>query len=188
MQQKFALLMFASVISTAAIAADSYTLDPNHSYPHFGVNHLGFSTMYGQFNKTSGKITLDRANKTASVDVEIDAASLSTGHQKLDDHLRSADFFNVKEFPKLVFKSTKVNFKGDTPATVEGNLTLLGVTKPVTLNIDSFKCGAHPMKKSEMCGIDASTMIKRSDFGMKYGLPNVGDDVKLFIDVEAYKD
>jgi polyisoprenoid-binding protein YceI len=88
----------------------------------------------------------------------------------------------------MTFKSTKVNFRGDVPATVEGNLTLLGVTKPVTLNIDAFKCGQHPMNKKDACGFDASAQIKRSDFGMKYGIPNIGDEVKLTIDVEAHKE
>ncbi|CAH1387888.1 YceI family protein [Candidatus Nitrotoga sp. M5] len=172
----------------AAHAADSYTMDPQHTYAHFSVSHLGFSTMQGRFDKTSGKVTLDRTKKSGSIDVTIGAASLTTGYDKRDAHLRSPDFFNVAEFPTLTFKSSAVKFKGDTPVSVEGKLTLLGVTKPVTLTIHSFKCGSHPMNKKELCGADASAQIKRSDFGMKYGLPSVGDDIKMVFEVEAYKD
>jgi polyisoprenoid-binding protein YceI len=163
-------------------------MDPQHTYAHFSVNHLGFSTMQGRFDKSSGKVTLNRAAKSGSVDVTIEAASITTGFGKRDDHLRSPDFFNVVEFPNLTYKSSAVRFKGDTPVSVEGNLTLLGVTKPVTLTILALKCANHPMKKKELCGADASAQIKRSDFGMKFGLPNIGDDIKLVFEVEAYKD
>jgi len=189
---RFKLSLFASALllasSAASAAPESYTIDPTHTYPHFAVSHLGFSTMLGRFDTSNGKLTLDRAAKSGSVDITIETASLSTGMQKRDDHLRSPDFFNVKEFPKMTFKSTVMKFKGDVPATVEGNLTLLGVTRPVTLTITAFKCGDHPMSKKAMCGADASAQIKRSDFGMKYGLPAVGDDLKLTFEVEAYKD
>ncbi|CAH1189703.1 Polyisoprenoid-binding protein [Candidatus Nitrotoga sp. BS] len=171
----------------AAHAADSYTIDSQHTFAHFSVSHLGFSTMQGRFDKSSGNITLNRAAKSGSIDVTIEAASLTTGYEKRDAHLRSPDFFNVAEFPTLTYKSNAVTFKGDTPVSVEGNLTLLGVTKPVKLTILSFKCGNHPMNKKELCGADAAAQIKRSDFGMKFGLPNVGDDIKMVFEVEAYK-
>ncbi|HEX5338720.1 MAG TPA: YceI family protein [Gallionella sp.] len=171
----------------SALAADSYTVDPTHTYPHFSVSHLGFSVMQGRFDKTSGKITLDRAAKSGSVEIAIDAASVSTGFAKRDDHLRSPDFFNVAEFPTATYKSSAVKFKGDVPASVEGNLTLLGVTKPVTLTIDAFNCGTNPMSKKDECGAAASAKIKRSDFGMKFALPNVGDDIKLVFEIEAIK-
>lgn len=186
-QNIIAVLLLAS-LPFATYAADSYSMDPQHTYAHFSVNHLGFSTMQGRFDKSSGKVILNRAAKNGSVDVTIEAASITTGFGKRDDHLRSPDFFNVAEFPNLTYKSSAVRFKGDTPVSVEGNLTLLGVTKPVTLTIHSFKCGNHPMNKKELCGADASAQIKRSDFGMKFGLPNVGDDIKLVFEVEAYKD
>lgn len=185
-QRIISVLLFASLPFVAS-AADSYVIDPQHTYAHFTVNHLGFSTMHGRFDKTGGKIILDRAAKSGSVDVTIDAASITTGLAKRDDHLRSPDFFNVAEFPILTYKSSAVKFKGDVPISVEGNLSLLGVTKPVVLTILSFKCGIHPMSKKELCGADASAKIKRSDFGMKFGLPNVGDELKLGFEVEAYK-
>lgn len=182
------LATLAFALPVSALAADSYTVDPAHTYPHFSISHLGFSTMQGRFDKTSGKVTLDRAAKTGSVDIAIEAASISTGFAKRDEHLRSPDFFNVAEFPTITYKSTAIKFKGDKPASVEGNLSMAGVTKPVTLNIDAFNCGTNPMNKKDECGAAASAQLKRSDFGIKYGLPNVGDDVKLVFEIEAIKD
>lgn len=180
-----ALFFFSTSVSAAT---ETYTIDPTHTYPHFAVSHLGFSTMRGRFDKSSGKLTIDRAAKVGSVEVTIETASLSTGLKKRDAHLRSPDFFNTVEFPKVTYKSTAVKFNGDTPTTVEGNLTLLGVTKPVTLAITAFKCGKNPMNQKAMCGIDATANMKRSNFGMNYALPGVGDNLKLTIEVEAYRD
>lgn len=174
-------------VSAVGVAADSYTIDPTHTYPNFTINHLGFSTLHGRFGKTSGKLTLDRAQSTGSVDVVIDAASVDTGFAKRDKHLRSPDFFNVVEFPEITFKSTKVRFQGK-GALVEGDLTIKGVTRSVTLNVASINCGVHPFNKKQVCGFDAKTTIKRSDFGIEYALPAVGDEVELDIEIEAIKD
>jgi polyisoprenoid-binding protein YceI len=180
--------LFVSVaLPLSTFAADSYTVDPNHTFPHFNINHLGFSTLQGRFDKTSGTVSLDRAAKTGSVEISIESASVSTGFAKRDEHLRSPDFFNAAEFPAITYKSTAMHFKGDTPASVDGNLTILGVTKPVTLTIDAFNCGTNPMSKKDECGAGASAQIKRSDFGVKFGLPAVGDDVKLVFEIEAIK-
>lgn len=182
------LLITFFIFSTSVFAAtETYIIDPTHTYPHFAVSHLGFSTMHGRFDKSSGKLTIDRVAKVASVDVTIETASLSTGLKKRDAHLRSPDFFNTAEFPKATYKSTAVKFNEDTPTTVEGNLTLLGVTKPVILTIIAFKCGKNPMNQKAMCGIDATANMKRSDFGMNYALPGVGDNLKISIEVEAYR-
>jgi polyisoprenoid-binding protein YceI len=143
--------------------------------------------MQGRFDKTSGTVTVDRAAKTGSVEISIESASVSTGFAKRDEHLRSPDFFNAAEFPAITYKSTAMHFKGDTPVSVDGNLTILGVTKPATLTIDAFNCGTNPMSKKDECGAGASAQIKRSDFGVKYALPAVGDDVKLVFEIEAIK-
>jgi len=180
--------LLAVSLPLAAHAGDSYTVDPAHTFPHFTINHLGFSTMHGRFDKTSGKITLDRAAKTGSVDIAIESASVSTGFAKRDEHLKSPDFFNAAEFPSITYKSSSMKFKGDAPVSVEGTLTLLGVSKPVTLTLTEFKCGDNPMSKKPECGAGATAQIKRSDFGMKFGLPGVGDDIKLEFEIEAYKD
>lgn len=193
-RNSIAALLFAnlSLVSAylpgSAHAAESFTVDPAHTYAHFSISHLGFSTMQGRFDRSSGKVTLDRTAKNGSVEITIDAGSISTGWAKRDQHLNSPDFFNAAEFPTVTYKSSIVKFKGDSPASIEGNLTLLGVTKPVALSIDAFKCGTNPMNQKELCGAAASAQIKRSDFGMKYGLPGIGDDIKLVFEVEAYKD
>jgi polyisoprenoid-binding protein YceI len=186
----FAAFAISIALPVSALAADSYTIDPQHTFPHFTISHLGFSTMHGRFDSTSGKVTLDRAAKTGSVEVAIETASITTGFAKRDEHLKSPDFFNAAEFPAISYKSTAVHFKGDTPVSVDGNLTMSGVSKPVTLNIDAFNCGPDPMdplKKKQKCGADVSTQIKRSDFGIKFALPAVGDDVKLVFEIEAIK-
>ncbi len=181
-------LLLAASLPLTAQAADTYTADPAHTYALFSVSHFGYSTMHGRFDNSSGKVTLDRAAKSGSVDIAIDAASVSTGFAKRDEHLKSPDFFNAVEYPSMTYKSSSMKFKGDDPVSVEGNLTLLGVTKPVTLSIDAFKCGPNPMNKKEECGAAATAQIKRSDFGMKAFLPGVGDDIKLEFEIEAYKD
>ena len=183
-------LLIASSLPLSVHATNSFTIDPDHTFPHFSVNHLGFSTMQGRFDASSGKVTLDSAAKKGTIEFSVKAASVNTGHAKRDEHLRSPDFFNAAEYPSITFKSTAVKFEADKPASVEGNLTLLGVSKPVKLNISAFNCGLHPMdptKKKFVCGADVSTQIKRSDFGMKYGLPAVGDDIKLVFAIEAIK-
>lgn len=189
---RFAILLSAALIivnSYQVLAAtENYTLDPTHTYLHFGVSHLGFSTLYGRFDQSSGHFSIDSAAKTASVKVTIETASINTGLEKRDDHLRSPDFMNAVEFPEATYQSTAVTFKGDNPSVIEGNLTLLGVTKPVTLTITAFKCGINPMNNRAMCGMDAVGSMKRSDFGMTYALPGVGDELKLTIGAEGYKD
>lgn len=183
------LVMVAALLPLgAAQSNNTFTIDPGHTYPNFKINHLGFSTMYGRFNKSTGKMMLDRDAKQASVEITIDAASIDTGHDKRDDHLRSPDFLNVAENPEITFKSTSVSWNGNKPASVTGDLTIMGVTKPVTLAVLSMNCGEHPFSKKLTCGFDAEGKIKRSDFGMKYGLPAIGDEMELMFEVEATKD
>jgi polyisoprenoid-binding protein YceI len=183
-----ALAVLALGLSVSAQAADSYTIDSRHTLPVFEINHLGFSTQRGRFNKSAGKISLDLAAKSGNVDLTIETASIDMGLDKWDEHLKSADFFDAAKHPTITFKSNKIKFDGDKVVGAEGDLTLLGVTKPVTLALSGFRCGEHPMLKKTVCGVDATTMIKRSEFGMKYGLPAIGDDVKLIVPVEAIKD
>jgi polyisoprenoid-binding protein YceI len=180
---------------TAVAAPENYTIDPNHTYPHWEVNHLGVSNWRGQFGKSAGKFMIDRAAKAGSVEITVQTASVISGDndkgsrpRSLDEHLRTPDFFNVAEYPTMIYKSTSVKFNGDNPGTIEGNLTLLGVTKPLVLHVENWKCQAHPFTKKEMCGANASGSFKRSDFGMKFGLAAVGDEIKLWIQIEGYKD
>jgi len=180
------VLLLVLLLPFSAFGA-SYTIDPAHTFPHFKISHLGFSTMMGRFNKTEGKLTFDEAKGTGSVEITIDANSVDTAFEKRDKHLRSQDFLNTTEFPTITFKSTKASIKGG-KGTVDGDITIMGVTKPITLNVTAMKCGAHPMNKKDMCGFDATAKLKRSDFGVKYGLPAIGDDMELIFEVEAFKD
>lgn len=179
--------VLAATFALPVAAADSYKIDATHTYPSFEVSHLGFSIQRGRFDKSDGKIVLDKEGKS-TIDITIDAASVNTGFQKRDDHLRAEDFFNVAKFPTITFKSSKLNYNGSTLTSAEGDLTMLGVTKPVTLDITNFKCGVHPMNKKDLCGAAATASVKRSDFGMKYGLPAIGDDIKIAIQIEAFKE
>jgi polyisoprenoid-binding protein YceI len=175
--------------ATAAIAApESYTIDPTHTFPRWAVSHHGFSIHRGQFNATSGKLTIDWAAKTGSMDIEVETASIGTGDPKFDKVLRSENFFNTEKFPRIRFRGNELRFEGDMPVAASGDLTLLGVTLPVTFRIESAKCGAHPISKRPLCGAEVAGSIKRSAFGMKASLPSIGDDVQLTIQFEAFKD
>jgi polyisoprenoid-binding protein YceI len=187
MFSRSALVAIAAFAGPALAAPETYNVDPNHTYPSFEISHLGFSTQRGRFDKTSGSITLDREAKIVSGAITIEANSIDTGNEKLEAHLRTPDFFDVEKYPTITFKATKGRFHGDTLAALEGELTLHGETRPVTLTVNKFHCGPHPVSKKPACGADAVATIKRSDFGMKYGLPVIGDEVKLLLNVEAYR-
>lgn len=170
-----------------ATAADTYEIDPSHTYPNFTVSHLGFSTMHGRFNETTGTIVMDREGGESSVDITIQAASIDTGHEKRDKHLRSADFFNVSEYPTITYESDQVYFQGENSATVTGKLTMLGTTKRVSLYVDSINCGEHPMSGDQVCGFNAMATVKRSDFGMTKYVPAISDEIDIRIEAEAVK-
>lgn len=178
-------------LSPAVLAQpEHYTIDVDHTYASFEAPHIqGISIWRGKFDHTqSGSVALDRAARTGSVEVVIDAGSVDAGHAKLNEHLRSPKFFDAAKYPTAVYKG-QIKFDGDTPAAVDGQLTLHGVTRPVALKINSFKCITHPMLKRQVCGADAAGEINRSDFGIDYGVDMVGSgQVKLAIQVEALKD
>jgi len=181
-----ALLATASA-SSAMAAADTYNLDPTHTFPSFEADHMGMSVWRGKFNKTKGTVTLDRAAKTGSLDLVIEADSIDFGLDAMNAHAKKADLFNVEKFPEITYKSKSFKFNGEQLVEVDGELTLLGVTKPVKLTVDKFKCIMHPRYKREVCGADAKAEFKRSDFGMNFGLPAFSPEVKLAIQVEAIK-
>lgn len=186
--KKALLLTALATLPTGAVLANNYTIDPGHTYVSFAINHLGFSTMRGKFNEQTGSLKYDPAAKTASVTIEIDASSIDTGHVKRDEHLSSPDFLNVAENPTITFKSTKAGWSGDKLTSVTGDLTVMGVSKSVTLNVTSINCGVHPFNKKDVCGFDAEASIKRSDFGVNYGLPAIGEVLDLNIELEGVKD
>jgi len=186
--KKLLLVVCIAVLPLNSLLAADYTVDPGHTYVSFAINHLGFSTMRGKFDQQSGKMAYDPASKKASVTIEIDAASIDTGHDKRDEHLRSPDFLNAVENPTITFKSNKTGWNGSTLESITGDLTVLGVSKSVTLKVNAINCGEHPFNKKQVCGFDAAGSIKRSDYGVNYGLPAIGEVLDLHIELEAFKD
>ena len=185
---KLYAMMIASSFSIAAFASpETYVIEPTHSMPRFEYSHLGFSIQLSRFDKTSGIITLDRANKTGSIDVVIDAKSVNTGSALFNEHIQAEDLFDTAKYPTITYKSKKVKFEGDKVVEIEGDLTVKGITKPVTLTVNSFLCMPHPMLKKEACGATATAKVKRTDFNMSKGVPYVGDEVTLTIPVESIK-
>jgi polyisoprenoid-binding protein YceI len=188
-------LIAASVLAALSIvtmgaaqaAPDTYNIDGSHTFPRFSYNHLGMSTQLSRFNKTTGTLVLDKAAKSGSVDVVIDITSVDTGFAAFNGHIQGEDFLDAAKFPTATFKSTKVVFEGDKPSAIEGNLTIKGVTKPVTLKVTNFVSAPHPMMKTEAIGADATVIIKRTDFNAGKFAPYVGDDVTITISLEALK-
>lgn len=178
---------FATIAGTTFAAPETYTIDSSHTFPRFSYSHFGYSKQLSRFDKTTGTIVIDREAKTGSVDVTIDTKSVDTGYALFNEHIQGEDFLDTAKYPTATFKSTKVHFKGSKPVSVDGELTLKGVTKPVTLKIDSFLQMPHPMVKKDGLGANATAKIKRSDFNMGKYAPHVGDDVTLDIAVEAIK-
>jgi polyisoprenoid-binding protein YceI len=179
------LAVLAAAAATTALAApQTYAFDPAHSFARFGYGHMGFSHQQSQFDKVSGTLTYDPVAHTGSADVSIDVDSVDTGSDQLNGHLKSSDFFDMAKYPTIHFKSTAVHFEGDKPVSLDGNLTVHGVTRPVTLTITHFKHGTN-MRKQDAIGADATATIKRSDFGLSLFAPMVDDTVILNVDFEA---
>ena len=172
----------------ALAAPETYVVDGSHTFPRFSYSHLGFSTQLSRFNKTTGKVVFDKAAKTGSVDIEIDAKSVDTGSTLFNEHIQGEDFLDTAKFPTATFKSTKVLFKGDKPAKIQGELTIKGVTKSVILTVTSFQAMPHPMQKKDAIGANATTTIKRSEFNAGKYAPHIGDEVRIDIAIEAIKD
>ena len=186
MQKSLAALIVSLAAAAPALAAPvTYTVDNTHTFPRFSYSHFGYSTQLSRFDTTRGTVVYNAAAKTGSVDITIDAKSVNTGYATFNEHIQGEDFLDTAKFPTATFKSTKVIFKGDKPVKVEGNLTLKGVTKPVTLTVTSFQSMAHPMLKKPAIGANAFTVVKRSDFGAGKYAPYVGDEVRIDIALEA---
>jgi len=186
--RSFMVVALGTLAGFASAAPVTYNVDTEHTHPSFEADHFGgMSVWRGMFDKVTGTVTLDRAAKSGTVDITIDTASIDVGLEKLETHLKSPDFFDVAQFPTATFTGKLARFKGEAPTEVQGELTLHGVTRPVTLKVNSFKCMPHPMKKKEFCGADASATINREDFGMGWG-KNFGFrmETKLRIQVEAF--
>jgi polyisoprenoid-binding protein YceI len=189
MKNALPVAMLALVTGAAIAAPITYDVDPNHTYPSFEADHFGgLSNWRGKFDKSSGTIVIDKDKASGTVDITIDAASIDFGHAKLNDHAKSAEIFDVAKFPTATYKGTLAKFKDGAPTEVEGQLTLHGVTKPVKLTVNQFKCMVNPMSKKEVCGADASATFNRSDFGVNFGDKfGFKQEVKLQIQVEGIR-
>jgi polyisoprenoid-binding protein YceI len=187
--KKFSLLMAALLaVASSSAFAQTYNIDPGHTYPSFEADHLGLSFWRGKFTKTSGKVVLDKAAANGgTLEITIDTNSIDFGHAKMNENARGKDMFNAEKFPTITYKSSALKFEGDKLVAIEGDMTLLGVTKAMPLKINHFKCMMHPLLKREVCGADASARFDRSDYGLSYGIPRFAPEVKLQIQVEAVR-
>ena len=186
MKQLSAALALVTLAAGSALAAPvTYTVDSSHTFPRFSYSHLGFSTQLSSFGNTSGTVVYDAQAKTGAVDIVIDMKTVNTGSSDFNGHIQGEDFLDTAKFPKATFKSTKVVFEGDKPASIEGQLTIKGVSKPVTLTVTSFQAVPHPMMKVPALGANAFVTIKRTEFNAGKYAPYVGDDVRIDIAIEA---
>jgi polyisoprenoid-binding protein YceI len=179
------LCVLAAPITAAFASPEVYGIDSDHTFVTWSVRHLGISTQRGRFNRSAGKVVLDREAHSGRVDVTIDAASIDIGSATLERVLRGSSFFDVERFPTVVFRSTAITFDGEQPTVIDGELTLLGVTRPVKLSVSGFACTRFPFIVTLRCGIDATTTLRRSEFGMTSFLGFVGDEVTLMIQAEG---
>ena len=185
---KHLALLVLLTSSIAFAAPETYLIDSKHTKPRFSYNHFGYSTQLSRFDKVTGKITIDKEAKKGTIDVVIETQSVNTGYELFNEHIQGEDFLATAKFPTATFKSTKVNFDGDKVTSVDGQLTLKGITKLVTLKVTSFLCMPHPMAKKDACGANATTEVKRSDFNMGKNAPYVSDEVTIDIPIEAIKE
>jgi polyisoprenoid-binding protein YceI len=186
-----ALVLACTMATTpqAIAEAEQYTVDSAHTFPQFEIDHLGYSRHRGRFNRTTGRLMLDRAGQSGSIEVTIDAASIDTGDDKLESILKTDAFFDVEKHPTLSFRSTSMQFDADRPVAVDGELTLLGVTRPMRLELDHFRCGLVLIGMRYVCGANATTRFLRSSFGMdRYIRFGLGDEVRVTIQIEATRD
>ena len=182
-----AVALASAFASSAFAAPETYVTEPNHTFANFSYTHMGLSTQLSKFSKTTGTVVYDKAAKTGSVDITIDMKSVDTGSNLFNGHIQKEDFLDTEKFPTATFKSTKVVFDGDKPASIEGNLTIKGITKPVTLKVTHFVNMEHPMAKKDAIGANATTVIKRTEFNAGKYAPAVGDDVTITVSIEAIK-
>ncbi|MGH8061861.1 MAG: YceI family protein [Pseudoxanthomonas sp.] len=186
MKRTLIFVVLAATSGIAMAAPVSYEIDPNHTYPSFEADHMGISVWRGKFNKTAGTLVVDKAAGTGSVDVSIDMDSVDFGLDTMNEHARTAEFFDVAKYPQATYKGRLESFVDGAPTRVVGELTLHGITRPVELKIDLFKCIPHPMYKRELCGANASAVFKRDEFGLVAGKDyGFNMDVSLRIQMEA---
>ncbi len=186
MKRILAGIGLALAAAAAQAAPETYLVDEEHTFAYYEIDHVGFSTSRGRFDKTTGRIVLDRAARTGSVEIAIDVGSLSTGVPELDKILKGEGFFEADKYPRMTFRSSRMRFEGDQLVAVDGDLTIRDVTRPVTLSVAKFRCAVHPTYRRETCGADATAQVKRLEFGVSRFPKLLADEVKLVIQVEGY--
>ncbi len=183
-----AALAIATAAAAPALAApESYQVDGTHTFPRFSYSHFGLSTQLSRFDKTTGTVILDKAARTGSVDIVIDTKSVNTGYATFNEHIQGEDFLDTANYPTATFKSTRIQFEGDKPVSIDGKLTIKGVTRPVTLKVSNYINMPHPMLKKDAIGADAEVVIKRSEFNAGKFAPHVADEVTITVALEAIK-
>lgn len=177
--------LVVALAAVPALAEETYLLETDHTIPTFEISHMGgLSMQRGMFSKTTGKVVIDRAAKTGSVEAIIDTTTITTGSPRRDTILRAEDYFDTAKYPTATFKATNLAFDGESLVGAEGELTMRGVTKPVTLKVTNFKCVPAQANRRAMCGGEVSTVVKPSDFGMRKSGGHA-DEVKISVPVEA---
>ena len=181
------LCVLGAFAAAAHAAPEEFVVDAGHTSPSFEVRHLGISTQRGRFDRTTGKIMIDREAGQGLLEIRIDTTSVSTGNSALDMALRGGDFFDVEKYPRISFRSSSMEFENGKPRSAHGDFTLLGVTKPVTLTIEHFACTRLPFLVRTTCGADVSTTVSRSAFGMSSYAAFIADDVRITVQIEAVR-
>lgn len=169
-------------------AAQRFVLDPTHTFPSFEIRHQGVSLMRGKFNRTQGRVVLDPTGKENLIEVVVDANSVDTGLDDLNQKLRGSAFFSAHRFPDVRFVATRIEFKDGKPVSAHGELTMLGQTRPLSLEIRDYACTLQFLTRRPLCGADVHATLKRSEFGMNFGIPLIGDEVRLAIEVEGFSE
>lgn len=187
MRRAFSNILLCSFMFFASpVFAATYLVDASHTYPSFEIDHLGFSIQRGQFDETSGLVEIDPTAQTGRIEIQVQTASLDTGHAARDEILKGSSWFDTAQFPTMTYHSQRFLFTGSQLTAVEGELTLRGITRPLKLEIVRSKCGLNLAARKRGCGAEASGALRRSEFGITNGLPFVGDEVRLRIQIEAY--
>jgi len=186
---KLGLGIFGLLLATNGWAASSsYVIDSRHTFPVFEVSHYGFSLQRGRFGKVTGTLVLDHETNRGSIEVVIDTASIDMGFDEWSKQMRGERFFQVEKFPSATFVARDFALVADRPSMVAGELSLLGTTRPVLVEVTRWRCARHPMLPRELCGADIQATIRRSEFGMGYGTPGIADEVRLAIPIEAIRE
>jgi len=186
MQKPIAIAILAAISAAATAAPEEFVLDSDHTFPTFEVRHLGIATQRGRFNRTTGRIVLDLVAATATVDISIDARSVTTGSDALDKLLLGRDYFAVDDHPAITYTASNAPLVEGRQTTIDGHLTFLGITKPIQLKVLGYACTRRPLGALR-CGADLTTTFRRSDFGMTTMLSFVADEVTVLVQAEAVR-